>query len=200
MTDTDKDLEQLLPFYANGTLEGEEKERVESRLAEDAEFAQELEYLKALRTKIKEEEVNSPGDFGLARLNREIDQELTENTAPQAANDNQGWRVTAIAAAIALMLSVGVHIYGNVFEKSDYITASGTHQVEGPVMQVFFKEDAFEAEIRTLLIAEKLTIIEGPTEVGYYRIAAKTKLTDEETKALLARLSSSTLVSEALRE
>ncbi|MBE7636172.1 hypothetical protein GUA87_04900 [Sneathiella sp. P13V-1] len=201
MTEVDKNLDQLLPFYANGTLEGAEKEAVEARLSEDADFRAELAYLKALRANIQSEEiVGSPGELGLKRLHKEMDAEDRISAPPAPANDNSFWRLTAIAAAIALVISVGMQVYGTVSGEDTYTTASGTQQIDGPVFQIFFKDDSSEVDIRSLLLKEGLTIVEGPTEIGYYRIASRAKLDNQALGALLKRLSASPLIQEALQE
>jgi len=201
MTETTRDLEQLLPFYVNGTLEGAEKDAIEKRLEEDEDFRMELEFLKALRTNIQAEEMGqSPGELGLARLHKEISAENAPANLPKAANDNRFWRITAIAAAIALLFSVTVQLYAPLNGQDDYVTASGSANVEGPVFQIFFEENSTQADISAFLAQEKLTIIEGPTEIGYYRVAARNALTDNSSKQLLNRLNGSSLIQEALAE
>ena len=201
MTDTAKDLEQLLPFYANGTLEGSEKEAVEKRLQEDEAFRLELDYLKALRANIKAEEMGqSPGELGLARLHKAIDADESAGNRPKAANDNRFWRIAAIAATIALTFALSVQLYAPITGSDDYVTASGTTKVEGPVFQIFFEAEGNQGAISTLLATEKLTIIEGPTEIGYYRVAAVEKLSNNSRNELLARLNASPLIQEALAE
>ncbi|MBO6824842.1 MAG: hypothetical protein JJ879_01465 [Sneathiella sp.] len=202
MTDTAKDLEQLLPFYANGTLEGIEKEAVEKRLQEDEAFRLELDYLKALRANIKAEDMGqSPGELGLARLHKAIDADANVGNLPKPpANENRFWRIAAIAATIALIFALSVQLYAPITGSDDYVTASGTTKVEGPVFQIFFEAEGNQGAISSLLAAEKLTIIEGPTEIGYYRVAAIEKLSNNTRQELLARLNASPLIQEALAE
>ena len=87
MTDlTDKDrqeLSELLPFYLNGTLDGDERARVEAGLAEDEALRADLEFLKVVQAEtLARDAGTSPGDFGLARLVRDIDIERGQ-TAPE---------------------------------------------------------------------------------------------------------------------
>ncbi len=202
MTDNPKNLEQLLPFYANGTLEGQEKIDVEKRLEEDDDFRMELKYLEALHNQIQQETVsNSPGELGLARLNAALDQENSAEILQKPANDNIIWRIAAIAAVVALVLSISVQVYGPLTKTDDYVTASGSSaQISQSVLQVFFNDATPAGQIRELLSEEKLTIIEGPTELGFYRLAPRNVLSDEELSALIIRLAALDAVEEALKE
>ena len=67
---TTAQIHELLAFRANGTLEGEDLATVEAALAADADLRAELAALTAIRATMQAEEVQSPGDFGLARLMR----------------------------------------------------------------------------------------------------------------------------------
>lgn len=202
MTENPKDLEQLLPFYANGTLEGQEKIEVEKRLEEDETFRLELDYLKALRKQIQQDvPSSSPGELGLARLNKVLNEERDTTEYENPANDNNIWRIAAIAAVVMLILSMGVQVFTPLTNTDSYVTASGNSgQASQQVLQVFFKDTTPEGQLRALLIKEKLTIIEGPTELGFYRLAPRKMLSDEELSSLIKRLSATDAVEEALKE
>ena len=74
--DRDKDVEQLLPWLANETLEGEEARAVEALTKESPAAAQDLEFMRGLRTQMKAEEAgNSPGELGWRRLQQQIARE-----------------------------------------------------------------------------------------------------------------------------
>ena len=57
MPDTEerRRLEELLPFYVNGTLDPEETRHLEAALAEDASLRAELAFVQALRGVVQEE-------------------------------------------------------------------------------------------------------------------------------------------------
>ena len=69
--------EELLPWYANGTLAGEELQAVEDHLRNCAQCRQELAWLQQLRQQIKHIHApeSSPGELARARLMREVGQQ-----------------------------------------------------------------------------------------------------------------------------
>lgn len=195
-----QELDQLLPFYVNGTLEGSDKEAVEKRLREDEAFDQERMILEALRTKVKEQEVGeSPGELGLARLKADI-KSTTADVSPKvvAANDNSvqsWWRSVAIAACVALAVLGGGQIQ-TAYVDQGLTTASGEAH-SGPVLQIFFEETTTEKAIRSLLQQNQLNIIEGPTAMGFYRVEVLNK---QNLASVMRKLETNKAVSEVLEE
>lgn len=176
---THQDIHELLPFRANGTLDGADLAAVDAALAEDADLRADLAALTAIRTTMQAEDIASPGDFGLARLMRDVDAE-TANAAPPpaAANDNvvplRRLRIWQAAAAVVLAVGVGVNLpqFGpgsaplDSAEPAGFSLASG----DGPAADfiVVFAPDAAEAEIRGLLLNSGLEIVSGPSALGLY--------------------------------
>ncbi|MEL6204908.1 MAG: hypothetical protein AAFR47_06310 [Pseudomonadota bacterium] len=90
---TQNEIEALLPFLANGTLEGSERTAVEGAVAADPKLDLELSALRAVRERMRAEEIqHSPGTFGLARLMRDVERE---------ANGEQGAEAAAPATVVA---------------------------------------------------------------------------------------------------
>ncbi|MCG8490574.1 MAG: hypothetical protein MI743_03070 [Sneathiellales bacterium] len=201
MSEYDKqELDQLLPFYVNGTLEGSDKEAVETRLKEDATFDQERMILEALRTKVKDQDMGeSPGELGLARLKAEIKANKAD-TPPStvAANDNSvqsWWRSVAIAACVALAVLGGGQIQTAYLDEGLTTASGGAHS--GPVLQIFFEETTTEKTIRSLLQQNQLNIIEGPTAMGFYRVEVLSK---QNLASVMRKLETNKAVSEVLEE
>lgn len=109
---TREELELLLPFHANGTLEGEELAALEAALAEDSDLAAELELLRTIRSGMQaDDEIRSPGEFGLARLMRDVEREAAEHgpaAAPVPANVVPISRLRIWQTAAVVMLGLGV--------------------------------------------------------------------------------------------
>jgi anti-sigma factor RsiW len=168
--DTDRELSALLVFLANGTLEGEEKARVEAAVAADPALQVELASLRAIRARMQDEALpQSPGAFGQARLMRDLDREA------RPLRSNRLWQGVAAAAMALLVVQTLVVQTG-----SDLRLAEGKVEVaSGPVLTVAFAGTATEAEIRALLIELDLTIVSGPSALGLYRLAAR----DEAARA-----------------
>lgn len=198
---TCQDIHELLPFRANGTLEGADLAAVDAALAEDAELRADLAALTAIRDTMQAEEVASPGDFGLARLMRDVDAE-TRVSAPVAANDNvvplSRLRIWQVAAAVVLAVGIGFNLPqvgpGSApmeraeSEPAGFTLASGGAEAD---FTVAFAPDATEADMRALLLAAGLEIVSGPSALGIYGLG----LIDADTSdAAFAALSASGIV------
>ncbi|MBF9031153.1 hypothetical protein HKCCE3408_12185 [Rhodobacterales bacterium HKCCE3408] len=197
MTMDRQDIEALLPFLANGTLEGAEKEEVEAALAEDVQLRTELEALRAIRYQMQAEEMEaSPGELGLARLMRDIDREAepVAGSAPQAENvvPISRLRIWQVAAALILAVGIGQAVLtprgGSVPEAPQQVAedsapaaatasrefglASGAPEAAPrAAFRVIFAADATEAEMRALLLDAGLEIVAGPSAIGFYDLA-----------------------------
>jgi hypothetical protein len=196
-----QDIHELLPFRANGTLEGADLAAVDAALAEDADLRAELAALTAIRATMRAEEVASPGDFGLARLMRDVDAE-THVAAPVAANDNvvplSRLRIWQVAAAVVLAVGIGFNLPqigpGSApmeraeSEPAGFTLASGGSAAD---FTVVFAPDATEAELRALLLQAGLEIVSGPSALGIYGLGL---IDAEMSDAAFAALSASAIV------
>jgi anti-sigma factor RsiW len=198
MTDlTDKErqeLSELLPFYLNGTLDGEERARVEAGLADDAALRADLEFLKVVQAEtLARDAGTSPGEFGLARLVRDIDIERGQ-TAPQRSA--RLWKL-ATAACFALLLASSALL---VTKPDTMLRLAGGGAVavhEGPVFTVAFVEAATEAQIRDLLLSLDLEIIGGPSALGLYTVVGPE---DANAPRIAAALSAAAGLVESVEE
>jgi hypothetical protein len=180
--------EELLPFLANGTLQGEEKARAEAAVAADPALAAELATLRAIRAAMQEEALpQSPGAFGQARLMREI--------AREAKASRPGWVWPGLAAAAVLLLAVQTAVIWR--DDGLRLADGGVETAEGPVLTVAFAGTATEAEIRALLLELDLTIVAGPSALGLYRLAARDAAARD---AAVDRLGASLLVDDVVAE
>ncbi len=174
------EIEALLVFLANDTLEGGERAAVEAAVAADPQLAGELEALRSMRLKMQAEDVSSPGELGLARLMRELDTDAAAPVAPQAGLPEAANSPTApgnfwkIAAVVLFGLVVAQTAYIGYDGGTDFELAGGeetTARAEHTI-RVAFAEDATEADIRALLLAQGLVIVDGPSAIGLYTLAA----------------------------
>ncbi len=157
-----EEIEALLVFLANGTLEGEERARVEAAVAEDPALAAELEALKAIRAELQGQEMpRAPGEFGLARLMRDIDRDVAA-PAPQVAANSPSplWRIAAVVALGLLALQT---VWLGRPDDPDVTLAGGeeTRAFAEHTIVVTFVPSATEAEIRELLLSLDLVIVDG---------------------------------------
>jgi anti-sigma-K factor RskA len=179
-----KEIELLLPFYVNGTLDDDERRQVEKALSEQASLRDEVTLLRQIQSQLrsKPETLNSPGEFGLKRLQQQL------KSHRQARRVSPRWRLAAIAASFLLvvqtsmvMLSPGDGAYQQAGEASS-----------SPLLLIAFSPQATEAEIRQLLLENQLTIVEGPSALGIYKLSAAS-----EPEKLLGRLQQNQIIESA---
>ena len=143
----------------------------------------EILYLEGLRDAVKAQpQAQSPGEFGLARLQRDM-----ARPAPQKAHadDGHGWRNLAIAACLALVMFGSLSI-------GDWVGDGGTPQLAGgdsnAVIQITFKPDAAEFAIRSLLHDVGASITGGPSALGVYHLSLGADSDDTAIAGVLKRL------------
>ncbi|HEY6251822.1 MAG TPA: zf-HC2 domain-containing protein [Candidatus Angelobacter sp.] len=181
---------ELLPWYANQTLEEDERQAVEAHLAGCSECAKEMENLSAMRKAVVETENQGPtlSAFALNRALAEVE-DYERTKAPKAlarGNAYEGanwwarwWKPTPlfaralVAAQIVLVLALGtVTFYQHTHPTVIYTTASGgpTNDKGNARIVVRFSEGASEQEIRQTILAIKGKIVDGPSAQHLYTI------------------------------
>jgi len=183
-------IELLLPWHAAGTLSQRDKQRVEAALAHDPGLARRYELVREElgETIHLNETLGAPSARAMEALFAKIDAEPSR--AP-ATSLNFGARVreffadlsprtlawSASAAALAIVLQAGL-IAGIVFKEQAAPTA-GSYQtasmplaakVEGAYALIRFQPQANAADISKFMETNKLSIADGPTPGGLYRV------------------------------
>jgi anti-sigma factor RsiW len=154
--------DELLPWYANGTLTGGEHRAVESHLATCERCRQELALLTQLRRRVKQLDAGDmPGELARERLLREIRRERPRRFA---------WWQPALAAAIAVIVLQSALLVNLRPRAPQAITPLGSPPAAEAVLQVRFVPDATEAQIRAALREVDGVLIDGPGALGVYRV------------------------------
>ena len=163
--------QQLLSWYANGTLEGDEASSVAAHLAECDQCRSDLAFEQVLRAEV-------------AALPLDQEQGWSAMEQRLAARDRQpaarrflrrrvpiGWAlggpVAALAASLLLFLSVGAG-ERTVAPAGEYRALSGPSTSTAGNMLVIFSPQAPEREVRALLLANRATLVDGPNASGAY--------------------------------
>jgi len=168
--DTGAHPDELLAWYANGTLDGPERARVAAHLAECARCREELSFLTTLAASVRAadesgEPVEAGAELGLRRLLREVRQ-----SAPKAASARRRWWRPALAAAAILIIAVQGVVIGRLYQQTTYLQPLGGPGAAGAVLQVRFDPGARESQIRAALRSVDATLIGGPGALGVYRV------------------------------
>jgi len=188
------EIEGLLPWHAAGTLGHRDTQRVEAALASDPELARRYELVREelAQTIHLNETLGAPSSRAMAALFAKIDAEPARN---KAASINLAARIRAFfaslsprtlawsasAAALAILLQAGL-IAGIMLKEKNvggYETASAPTNVAGAgaYALIRFQPQASAADIANFLETNKLSISDGPSAGGLYRVRiAATKL------------------------
>lgn len=185
MTTQRDDLALLLPFHANGTLTEPERAEVQAWLDTDDQARAEAADLAAMRADMQAEEFRSPGEFGLARLLRDVDR---EQTAPIAAPARRPWLWQAVAAVALAGLIGQALLPAATTPEAGFEMAGAGGEVTFPTLTVAFAPDATESALRDLLLAQGAEIVAGPSALGLYQVRA------DDLAAVQAALAASALV------
>jgi hypothetical protein len=184
-----REIIELLPWYANATLDENERRMVETHLADCRECAKEVESLTALRNVVLQagNQVSAPSPLGLNRALAEIEDYEHARTRPGTFSRlgeqisifwSGWWRPTPlfarslIATQVVLLLALGtVTLYQHQHPNVIYTTSSGSSSDKASTtIAVGFAVTASEQEIRETILAIKGKIVDGPTALGLYAI------------------------------
>ncbi|TPL98782.1 anti-sigma factor [Mesorhizobium sp. B2-3-10] len=193
------EMETLLPFYLNGSLEGSDLEAVEEWLANDPSALAALGEAEAefSGTAAANEAIRPPAD-ALSRFAKALDAEAGPARRPAGSSWlAQAWgRFMAVpvgvawAAAAVLLALIAVQSLVQPGGKGGNFEIAGAQDdlVKLPFALVKFKPDARMADIAVFLDANKLKIIGGPTADGVFRLAipATTATDYEKARSLVA--------------
>jgi hypothetical protein len=172
------ELEALLPFYLNGTLDGPDLVAVEEWLASDPTALAALEEVEAEYSGVAaaNDAIRPPAD-ALSRFAKALDAEAGPARAPEPSALSRFWTQlaaipagvawAAAAAAIALVLVQAVTEPGG---RGGPVQIAGTEDVDMPFALVTFKPDATIVDIAGYLSGQGATIISGPAAGGVFKI------------------------------
>ncbi|MER9137439.1 anti-sigma factor [Mesorhizobium sp. M0830] len=189
------EMEMLLPFYLNGSLEGSDLEAVEEWLASDPAALAALGEAEAefSGTAAANEAIRPPAD-ALSRFARALDAEAGPARAPAGSSWlAQAWgRFMAVpvgvawaAAAVLLALVMVQSFFEPGGKGSDFEIAGAQDDLaKMPFALVKFKPDAKMSDISGFLGSNGLKIIGGPTADGVFRLGIPATTTADYTRQI----------------
>jgi hypothetical protein len=190
--------EELLPWYANGSLGAEDRAFVEAYLEQHPEARSELDWYHSLQKRVQENAPAVPATIGLARTMRLIRGDRpTFSERIGAFFGNLGLRPSYAMAALAVVAVQGgviLNLLGDARENADEIRALNAVRVkEGPMLKINFAPDAKETDIRMLVVQVQGELAGGPGQLGdyYLRVPAGSEA------AALARVQAAPIVQAA---
>jgi anti-sigma factor RsiW len=188
-----QEIDELLPWFANGTLEDEERARVERHLIACETCRRELALLRDVgETAAEAVRAAPPVPDALGRTLARIDEwEANRQPSPWArvrAMLDSLFGVSPMprlvfVAQSALIVVLGTMLVMSRTQEPTFTTASGGGSAEGGVrLTVIFEPAATEASIRQALQAVEATVVSGPSAAGVYVVSLPTE--DAESPAV----------------
>lgn len=179
-----KDIEELLPWHAAGTLNRSDAQRVEAALASDPELARRYELAREElgQNVTLNETLGAPSSRVMDNLFAKIDAEPARRRAAAGLGVRFGEFLAGLAprtlawsaaiAAVAILLQAGFIADRMLKGPGGYQTASvpAASKGEGSYALIRFQPQASAADIAAFLESNRLTIAGGPTAGGLYRL------------------------------
>jgi anti-sigma factor RsiW len=193
----------LIPWYVNGSLPGEERRAVEEHLAFCPRCREEERFCRRTAEALQQagEVAPSPHPVQLARVMARIDESEKERGRGRLRRLLGGLRLSfpasPVRAMLAAQLAIATLLVGLVVWQHRQPPAPAVYRTlsdaEAPVagavrLRVLFTEDATEREIRELLLGVHGEIVGGPSPIGAYTLLVP--LGGDPEGALLAHLRS----------
>jgi anti-sigma factor RsiW len=192
-------IEDLLPWYAAGTLSRKDSERVEQAVTSNPELARRLQLVndEFAETILLNESLGAPSKRAMEKLFSAIDAEPARR---KSASIDFGARIASffgdfaprtlgyVGAAAAVVIVLQAVVIGTAMVKNPgavwNVASVDVVQKNGSLAMVRFKSQATADEITKFLSDNKAAIVDGPhpdTSSGYYTVrVSATKLSSEE--------------------
>ena len=179
--------QDLLPWYLNGTLEAEERTRVETHLAACLVCRRELEAQRALQGALSTLPPDPEVVQALARMHQRMDaaargpwHRLMQRFWHGAPPLLRGALVLQLVAVLGLAAALVVRTPAEYHTLSSAVPA--TQARTG--IAVTFTDGLGEKDVRILLTGLALRIVDGPTAEGAYTLAVEAHRRDAAMLAL----------------
>src|SRR5262249_53194286 len=172
----------LLPWYANGTLDDKERAQVERHLADCIACKQDLQDLKSVQAMYAEEAPDHAAARALARARQRIARLETGGDSRAHHAKLRWWQVVLVGqAALILLLAAALLLRPDLHYYHTQAAAQGSAHGGGAGLVVIFDGARSEGELRDLLRSLDARVVDGPTAEGAYTLQVPA---GEETRAL----------------
>ena len=189
----------LVPWYCNGTLAREERERVERHLALCARCREDVELWRAVEAEVSAPVATPvPHPTQIQRLAARLDEAPEEigvdasGGAARARRDGfrrlpRRWRLLLLGQAAALAAFVGWAAATRIPSAPPAFRTLSARVVEQPTwrLRAVFAEQTQEKDLRALLLSLGAAVVDGPSPLGVYTIEVPAALDPESTIAIL---------------
>ncbi|MBX6423521.1 anti-sigma factor [Thermosulfurimonas sp. F29] len=164
------DLRALIPLYLAGSLPKEERKRLEEALAGDPELQRELEGWRLLKEAYGDLARTLPGPS--SDLYAEIRRRTRGGFGGRVRiflrrRWRHSWQAVIIVLQLLIIILLGIH---SLRSPRYYTLSSPVCSEKGYRINIVFRQNATEGEIRKLLLSQGARIVDGPYPSGLYVI------------------------------
>lgn len=174
MNDPVEHVEDQLTWYVNGSLEEPEIQAVETHLSYCQQCQAELDWLRAVRMETKANASEFTPEPGLRRLMEKIraDKKSAKTAWRFWPRFEASWLSPAMGFATALIFLQAVVIGGLVTREGpdQQMLSTQPTEAQGARLQVTFRPDSREGDLRPMLVSLHAEIVSGPGVLGVYTL------------------------------
>jgi hypothetical protein len=163
------EVQELLPWLVNGTLDPGEAERIEAHLAECAECRTELEAERKLAAAVASTPLDC--DSGWESMQRRMEGEVSAGSAPAPLWRRPipiGWAVASPFAAAAALALIFVNVGPRQPADPQYRALGSPATTEPANLVVQFTPATKLSDVQGLLHSVDARVVDGPTATGAY--------------------------------
>ncbi len=176
------DVEELIPWFVNGSLDEVETNRVNNAISESPDISELIEKELGLaeinnRDSKEIEILLGKQSESLSMLKNKINSEAKPITTKKVALTFRKMHYLYAMAASIFVTAITIGLFplfkSNVTE-GEYQTLSNiAPNQQGVVLQIIFEPETTEKEIRLLLLESEGQLLSGPSRSGVYRLALR---------------------------
>lgn len=164
------EVQELLPWFVNGTLDRDETERVEAHLADCAECRAELASERQLAAAV--ETVPFGSEAAWERMERRLDAQADVSFRPIAGVWRKrvplGWAIASPAAVAAAFALVLIAVPGRQAAQPQYRALAAPEVAQPANLVVQFEPATRVTDMQGALEAVDARLVDGPTATGAY--------------------------------
>lgn len=184
----------LLPWFVNGTLEGDELAFVQQHVSRCGRCQREVEWLRGLHAACVAGETSPGAAPALRRLRSQLEEPPPRRMYRTASPGYfwaaaRPWSRWALAASLAAIIAVGAGLLAAPDEPALYRTlgAGNAKPVATGSIVVVFDPTTSEADLRRILRQVGARIVDGPTQANAYVLEVPAQQKDQALQALRAQ-------------
>jgi len=163
---THQKVQELLPWFVNGTLNERDQSMVNEHLQRCNECRQDVENL--IETSRVFQSTREPSAESIVQARTKFLQQLSQSGERKASGSTRRW---TIPIALAACLLIAALFMEPLLQRDEsFRTLGNVAPISGRVIQLVFEPDTPEKSIRSLVLGNEGHIISGPTARGVYRL------------------------------